>query len=339
MKRVVIVGGGFAGSRIAKRLEREFDVTLIDDKGFFEFTPGILRTLVDPTHLRAIQVRHAQYLRRTRIVTGCATRIDGRMVVVGRRTVPYDYLVIATGFRYSLPFKQANIVSSSRADLLRRHHGALLRARRVLIIGGGLVGVELAGEILDRHPEKEVVICHAAARPIQRNNERAIRYVERRLAGRTEFIAGERIVPGGRTFRTDKGRVIKADIAFLCTGIQANAEHLRPFLDSSLNGRNQLVVDPFLQVRPGIFAAGDITAINEEKTAQNAEAHADLVIGNIRRLEAGRPLVAYRPNDRPLLISLGRWDGLFVWGSFSFGGLLPALLKGFVEWRVMRAYR
>ena len=67
MKKLVIIGGGFAGSLIAKNCENYFDTTLIDSKDFFEFTPGILRTIVQPSHAKKIQVLHKEYLKKTKV--------------------------------------------------------------------------------------------------------------------------------------------------------------------------------------------------------------------------------------------------------------------------------
>lgn len=49
-REVVIVGGGFAGAYVAKALEDCFRVTLVDNKDYFEFTPSVLRTIVEPNH-------------------------------------------------------------------------------------------------------------------------------------------------------------------------------------------------------------------------------------------------------------------------------------------------
>ncbi|PIZ83168.1 FAD-dependent oxidoreductase, partial [Candidatus Pacearchaeota archaeon CG_4_10_14_0_2_um_filter_05_32_18] len=46
MKNIVIIGGGFAGAKIAKALENYYGTVFIDDKDYFEFTPGILKTIV-----------------------------------------------------------------------------------------------------------------------------------------------------------------------------------------------------------------------------------------------------------------------------------------------------
>ena len=68
MVKVCILGGGFAGSYIASKLENHFDVTLIDSKDYFEFTPGILRTVVKPTHSKKLQVLHKGYLKKAKFL-------------------------------------------------------------------------------------------------------------------------------------------------------------------------------------------------------------------------------------------------------------------------------
>ena len=53
-RRVVIVGASFAGLWAQRALSDTFDVTLIDLKDFFEYTPGVLRLFVEPSHLHRI---------------------------------------------------------------------------------------------------------------------------------------------------------------------------------------------------------------------------------------------------------------------------------------------
>ena len=50
-KRVVIVGASFGGLACARMLRRDFDVTIVDQHDWFEYTPGILRLFVKPQHL------------------------------------------------------------------------------------------------------------------------------------------------------------------------------------------------------------------------------------------------------------------------------------------------
>jgi apoptosis-inducing factor 2 len=94
-------------------LAHDFDVTLIDTKDYFEFTPSVLRTLVEPQHTDAIQVLHRQYLpRNVEVVQGEVTTIKPNAVSLRDRVddMSYDVLVMCAGSRYEQPFKEANAV-------------------------------------------------------------------------------------------------------------------------------------------------------------------------------------------------------------------------------------
>ena len=51
---VAIVGGGFSGLWAQRALSDDYDVTLVDFKDYFEYTPGILRCFVEPKALRSL---------------------------------------------------------------------------------------------------------------------------------------------------------------------------------------------------------------------------------------------------------------------------------------------
>lgn len=79
--------------------------------------------------------------------------------------------------------------------------------------------------------------------------------------------------------------------------------------------------------------------LNEEKLAQAAEKAADVVVSNILRRVQGRQLREYRPKVFPKVISLGKYDGIFLYRGWTLCGFIPAMMKEFIEWKVMVAYR
>ena len=338
MKKVIVIGGGFAGSAVAKELEKDFEVTLIDTKDFFEFTPGIMRAIVNSDYVKEIQVLHSRYLRKANVVIGEVKRTDEKNVRVNGGGLGFDYLVICSGSRYESPFKEQKVVIATRADNLKNRFEDLKKAKRVVIVGGGPVGVELAGEILDKYSDKELTIVHSGEKLIERNSAKAIAYAERHLRKKgVRIIFGEKVVEMKKgVCITDKGTKVKGDVVFLCTGIKPNYEFLKDF-DDVLDERNHVKVNEFLQVNgfENIFAAGDITAIKEEKTAQNAEREAEIVVKNIRALESGRELKKYESKRTPQVISLGKWDGIYDNGKIVITGVIPAFLKWAVKKREM----
>lgn len=338
MNKVVVIGGGFAGSLVAKKLEKDFDVTLIDTKDYFEFTPGILRSIVEPKHVRRIQVLHSHYLRRAKVIVGHVKDVTKDFVRLNGKKVSFDYLVVSSGSTYNLPFKEQDIVIATRANHLKHKHNDLEKAEKIVIIGGGAVGVELAGEILGEYSKKEVALVHSSSKLIERNSPEASKYAEKILKSMgAKLIFGERVNKVNKSFcMTDKGRKIDADMIFLCTGIKPNFELLKKF-DNVLNKNNQVRVNEFMQVNgfENIFAAGDITGVEEEKTAQNAEKQARIVARNICRLEAGEELVGYVSKKRTMVLSLGKWRGIIdsSWGTWR--GFIPSLVKRAVEIKEM----
>ncbi|KAI9164308.1 hypothetical protein H9P43_008137 [Blastocladiella emersonii ATCC 22665] len=151
-KRVVIIGGGFCGSLLARILDPmdRFQVCLIDTKPYFEYTAAIVRVIPDPT-ADVVTFPHASYIRHGQLVLGYVDAVARDHVVLqgaGDTTrIPFDYCVLATGSAYASSIKAANISSTYRARKLKYDYTKLAKARTVLVIGGGSVGVEIAAEI------------------------------------------------------------------------------------------------------------------------------------------------------------------------------------------------
>ena len=189
MKKIIIIGGGFAGAYCARKLEKDFDVTLIDTKDYFEFTPSVLRTLIESEHAGKIEVCHQKYLLRAFVVRDEVISITEHDVKTTSKKLPYDYLIIATGSRYNVPIKEKNMIITDRGEELRKYSQKLREANTILIIGGGLVGVELAAEIITAYPDKKIKLVHAHAELIERNPGKSRKYAQRYQL--PKFIMGD----------------------------------------------------------------------------------------------------------------------------------------------------
>ena len=339
MKRLVIIGGGFAGSYIAKELQNEYKITLIDRKNYFEFTPGVPRTLTQPEHAKAIQISHRKYLKNVDIEVKEVRKIGRNYVFAGKKKINFDYLVICTGSEYHSPFKEKNMIISARSKELLEKNKELLKAKNIMIVGGGLVGVEIAGEIIQRCKGKKITIVHAHDTLLERNNYRSQKHAERFLKRNgVNIIYGEKIVKNkGKIFFSDKGRVFTPDLVLICTGISPNYYLIQNSFKNSLDEKKFFKINSFLQFDDydNIFAAGDITNFREEKTAQNAQRQAKIVVKNLKREKLGKPLVKYNSTKTPLVISLGSYDGIFEYKNFVITGLIPGILKLIIERREM----
>ena len=338
MKKLIVTGGGFAVAKISRRLENYFEVTLIDEKEYFEFTPGILRSITNPKHLKKIQINHKDYLKKSKFVLGKVSKIWEDYIFVNKEGIKYDYLVICSGSRYESPIKDRDIVIASRGRNLAKYTNKLSKAKNIIIIGGGLVGIELAGEILSRYNNKNIRIIHSNERIIYRNNIKSCIYAERFLKkNNVGIICCEKVIRKERSeLITNKNNNFKYDIAFFCTGIKPNSDFIdKKYLDS--NGF--IKVDKYLRMKNNVFACGDAAAVHEEKTAQASEIQASIVIKNLIALEGNKELKEYPSKERPFSISLGLYDGIFEYKNFVITGIIPSLIKRFIEYKTMIKYR
>lgn len=332
MKKVLIIGGGFAGSNTAKKLENDFSVTLIDSKDYFEFTPGVLRSIVDPSHLRNIQILHTHYLNSSKVITDCVTKVSSKEVHLNKQKIRFDYLVICSGSYYSSPIKEHNVLMNWRGSSLRSHYDDLCKAKKVLIIGGGLVGVEIAAEILEKYPDKKVTIVQSRDELMPRTPEKARQYAESYLKKKgAKIVFGHKL----KSFKkgvgvTDKGKKLSADIAFFCTGIAPNSDFVpKKYKDE----KGYIKVNECLQLEnhKNLFAIGDCNSIREEKLAQNAIIQSEVVVTNIHALETDNKLEIYHSKPRAMVISLGKNKGIFIYKNFVLTGTIPAFMKWAIE--------
>jgi NADH dehydrogenase len=178
---IVIVGGGFAGIAVARRLERrlrrdEAEIVLLCRDNYTLFTPMLPEVTSGELEVRHVVTPIREQLNRTRFVLADVDAIDVvrrevtyHHVLTGTNIVqPYDQLVIALGSStstFGLPGIAENtwpLKTLEDADALRNHLVWLLeladtigsdeRRRRLLtlvVVGGGFTGVETAGEIVE----------------------------------------------------------------------------------------------------------------------------------------------------------------------------------------------
>lgn len=341
MKRVVVIGGGFAGATVAKKLKDKCDLTLIDTEDFFEYTPGILRVLVDPDHYKKLHVKHKDYLPNAKIITGHVKEVNKKEItLMDGRKVDYDYLVIASGSHYNNPIKEEDTFFATRVKHLLEANKKIKKSKKIYIVGAGLVGVELAAE-LATHAKGKVYLISSNDKIMERNSVRTQRYAKRFLEKNgVEIIFNERIRDSDKKkLISESGKKYMYDMAFFTVGIKPNTSFMQPNFSKFVP--KGIEVNEFLQIpeMKNIFVAGDVTNIVEEKTAQTAEKHGDVVAHNILSTIAGRELKQYSPKKRMMVISLGKDRGVIEYKGFVWRGWIPALLKSMIEKMVMNSFR
>lgn len=297
---------------------------------------------------------------------------DGQEVM-GPHRIRYDYLVMALGSvsnDFAIPGVAAHCLfldSRAQADRFRQKLlNQCLRVSRVMsqdpnaeafvrvvIVGGGATGVELAAELFNaaaglRHYGLEVfdesrlkvTLIEAGPRILPALPEKLAEAAHAELeALGVRILAGMSVVEArADAIVTRSGEVIEADMRVWAAGVKGP-----PFLKDigglETTPNNQLVVTPTLQTTrdPRIFAIGDCCqCIPEGETkpvpprAQSAHQMAELAFANIRRLLDGQPLQPFRYEDHGSLVSLSRYS--------TVGSLMGNLIGGrmAVEGRLAR---
>jgi NADH dehydrogenase len=160
--RVSVIGANFAGLSAALKLPPAFDVTVFDSKPAFEWLPNIheLVSGVKKPNLLRLPLRERIRAAGHHFVQARVTAIDaagGRLELESGRTMRFDFCIVAVGGvnntygvpgaeRNALPFKSADDCTAihHRLEELANGSGSL----RVVVVGGGLEGIETLGEIL-----------------------------------------------------------------------------------------------------------------------------------------------------------------------------------------------
>jgi NADH dehydrogenase FAD-containing subunit len=311
VKCVVIVGGGLAGHRIAYALQKDARVILIDPKDYFEVPMAAPRMLVEPRRAAEAVIPFAAFLPRVEHIQGRVSAVQPDAVTVAGKQVSFDYLVLATGSAYQDELVKPHTGSApARREHFHQWADRIRMAKKIVIVGGGPVGVELAGEILEEQRGKDLTLIHNGLTLLPGLTPGPQKYALSFLTGR-----GAKVLLNRSATDEDTGG---ADLLFRCVGYRADTSCLREFMGDALDPTGLVRTDPHLRLSgtENIFVAGDITALPEPKLGIRAGKHAAVITANLRaliRANAGSrvKLAVYKPatGDKTMLVTLGRNHG------------------------------
>jgi apoptosis-inducing factor 2 len=320
---VVVVGGGYGGTAVAKALDATSDVVLVEPKDAFMHNIAALRALVDPSWLTRIFLPYTGLLTNGRVVRDRAVVVDPhRVVTASGEEISADYVVLASGSRYPFPAKTDLVDAHHAQEQVRQAHRALAQADRVLLVGAGPVGIELAGEIRHVWPEKSIVLLDVADEVLGGPYIPELKAELRRqlIESRVELIMGSplRQAPptepgelGAFTVTTDAGTEVSADIWFRCYGVVPNSDYLGDALIPARRADGFIEVGPTLQVagQTTVFAVGDMSTA-DSKMAGFASHQAAIVADNINALAQGRSdLTHYKSWGVAIAVPIGPSGG------------------------------
>jgi NADH:quinone reductase (non-electrogenic) len=364
----LVLGGGFAGSYVARRLGRR-GATVVNPTNFMLYTP-----LLPEAAAGSIEPRHVTVPLRTMcphadLLLGSVAAVDHerRVAVVeseaGRFEVAYRNLVVALGSVTHMPdvpgLREHSLGLKDLSDAIRLRNRVLRQieladadpasaGRRLTFVfaGAGFAGVETIAELqelaagaLRRHPRlagvrPRWVLVDAGPRILRQTPDGLARFAARTLGGRGIEILTETALAsvdaGGAVL--SGGRRIESDTIVWTAGVAANPLAAR--LGLPVDERGRVRVDETLRVdgMPGVWALGDCAAVPNGATGELDPATCQHALRQARRLARnlrGTPR-PYRYRTRGQMATLGSRHGIAVLGRVR--------MRGILGWVVARGY-
>ncbi|CAG8577876.1 7923_t:CDS:2 [Acaulospora morrowiae] len=355
---VVILGGGYAGIAIATKLEaalhKTHQILLIERKTHFYHAVAGPRAVTIEGFEEKIMIPYDHMFKFDgKVIHAIATSIRQREITVSldgdnnnQRNIPFEYLIIATGSSYPRPGKMEADNKFDAVKQIAEQRNAIKNAKRILIVGGGPVGIELAGEIASVYQNKQITLVHSEKSLLNSKYPQKMRdmLADQLKELKVNLVLGERvdltsISTDGLTpvtLETNNNRVIESDIQFVTIGSKPNTEIIKT-LDASLLelNTNLVKVKPTLELDNDnydrIFAAGDITNIQETKMAYRAGLHAEIIVKNVLAKVNNNRLVDYKSPPELILVTVGKKKGaglLPMFGGKVVGSFMIKGIKG-----------
>ena len=277
MRRITVVGGSLAGVHAAEALREhgfDGDVTLVSAEFSrpYDRPPLSKQVLLGEYDVAEIALRPASWYEEQGIelrLGTAATAIDakhGKLSLADGSELEYDGLVLATGSRP----RALNVTGGAPGvHVLRSVEDAvalrpgLAAGRHLVMVGGGFIGLEVAGAAAKLG--LEVTVIEASMTPLSRRFGDDVGHWYRELHERNgvrvicgSTLASVDVSTGGASITLSDGRIVKGDIVVAGVGSVPAVEWLA---GSGIDTGDGVVCGPDLRTSvPNIVAAGDIAS-------------------------------------------------------------------------------
>ncbi|MDE3143356.1 MAG: NAD(P)/FAD-dependent oxidoreductase [Bacteroidota bacterium] len=303
-KRVVIIGGGFAGLTLAKKLSSKyFQVVLIDKNNYHQFQPLLYQVAasgLEPSSIsfpfrKTFQHKKNVIIRMTKVVSLTS---ESKTVHTATGDIQYDYLVLAQGAKtnyFNNKQLQKNAYSMKsvaealllRNTLLQNYEAAVDTENKeerssllnVVIVGGGPTGVELAGAIAEM---KKKILPKDYAELNFRHMHIYLLEAAPCLLNGMNVKSGETVVTylnqigvevktnaavkdyDGEKVLLSNGKTIRSRCLIWAAGVKGN--HIPGIPASTVSANERILVNQYNQVKDlqSVYAIGDVALMQDD---------------------------------------------------------------------------
>lgn len=370
-ERVVIIGCGFAGLEMAKRLKKSnFQVVLIDKNNYHQFQPLFYQVATAGLEPRDIsfpirKIFHEQKDIIIRISEVTGINAENKTVETAIGNLKYDHLVLAQGAttsyfglnnveKFSQPMKSViealevlnSILHNLEDALVNTNPDSVDELTKIVIVGGGPTGVELSGALAEMkryvfpkdYPELDcsrirIILVEASSRLLGGLSEKSSIKAEKFLKKLgVEIMKDTQVVDyDGSTIKLKDKDSIKSKTLIWAAGIKGN--EIQGFLQEVNTKSKLLIVDQFHRVKgyDNIYAIGDVAAMISDKWPAGYPQVAQVAIQSARNL--ARNLIYEKKGRSPKPFHY------FDWGTMATVGRNKAVVdlkyikfQGVIAW-------
>ncbi|KAJ5563829.1 hypothetical protein N7513_000071 [Penicillium frequentans] len=293
-KNIVIVGASFAGYHAARCLANSIPsghrVVVIEKNSHFQLTWVLPRFCIVDGHDEKAFIPYGSYIHgppgswswiRDTVESIIPDGRGGKVHLASGDSIPYEYLILATGASAGLPSKVCQTDKDTGMKALAHQRERIREARDIVVVGGGPAGIELAADAKAVFPEKQVTLIHSRKALLNDGFGMKLHQAICDEMGRlgVNLVLGEKPVIPDVTMGDIKlrgGDTIHFDCLIKCVGQTPNSN---PVLDDAF---------------PQIYAAGDVIEAGPIKNARSAVQQAQVVADNIICNIRGQRQIEYR---------------------------------------------
>ena len=322
-KKVIILGAGFAGLQLARRIKSsDYETILIDQYNFHQFQPLFYQVATGRLEPSAIsfplrKVFQGEKHVHVRIAKVKEVDMQQQLVKTEEGDFNYDYLVIATGCtsnffgnknfeRYAFPMKSTNEAIALRnrillnfEDALSATGGELEEIMNIVVAGGGATGVELAGSLAEMkknvlprdYPDMDfsrlnIFLIEGGPHTLQNMSDASQRKSYEYLENMGVKILVNTLAQDfdGKTLTLKDGSAIRTRNMIWTAGVMGNVP---PGIPKELVVRgNRIKVDVYNRVEgtTNVFAIGDIAYMENKDYPKGHPQLANVAINQAKNL-------------------------------------------------------
>ncbi|MGH6925815.1 MAG: NAD(P)/FAD-dependent oxidoreductase [Propylenella sp.] len=376
LARVVIVGAGFGGLEAAKALARApFAVTVVDRRNYHLFQPllyQVATAALSPADIAAPIRSILRGAENCTVQLAKVTDVDtkARTVMTDRCTIPYDYLILATGARHAYfghdewesfapGLKKVEDATEVRRRILISFERAETEVdaderRRLLtfvVVGGGATGVEMAGAIAELAKkalaadfrnidprDARIVLVEAGPRLLPAFAPKLSDYAKKALESLgVEVLLGKAVTDAGPLGVLLGEERIESRAMIWAAGVRASPAG--KWLDAETDRAGRVMVNPDLSV-PGhsnVFVIGDAALAKDDKgtplpgVATVAQQQGKYVARLLQSRARGKEPGPFRYRDPGSMATIGRSRAIAQIRGLKFTGFFAWVLWSFVH--------